>query len=75
MFRQYYSLKNILSKLQEFLPSRTIFTEASRILAILVIFIIISEIALAVTLTLLKKNISWKISGVDGTVCIKNKHL
>lgn len=67
MFRQYYSLKNILSKLQEFLPSRTIFTEASRILAILVIFIIISEIALAVTLTLLKKYFMEKFLGLTAS--------
>ena len=40
-----------LSKLQEFLLSGAIFTEASKVLAILIIFIIISEIALALTLT------------------------
>ncbi len=43
-----------LSKLQEFLLSGAIFTEASKVLAILIIFIIISEIALALTLTFIK---------------------
>lgn len=42
-----------LSKLQEFLLSGAIFTEASKVLAILIIFILASEIALAVTVTLL----------------------
>ena len=41
-----------LSKLQEFLLSGAIFTEASKVLAILIIFILISEIALALTLTI-----------------------
>ena len=40
-----------LSKLQEFLLSGAIFTEASKVLAILIIFIIISEIALTLILT------------------------
>ena len=40
-----------LSKLQEFLLSGAIFTEASKVLAIVIIFIIISEIVLALTLT------------------------
>ncbi|WP_296877805.1 type II secretion system F family protein [uncultured Methanobrevibacter sp.] len=39
-----------LSKLQEFLLSGAIFTEASKVLAIVIIFIIISEIVLALTL-------------------------
>ena len=39
-----------LSKLQEFLLSVAIFTEASKVLAILIIFILISEFALALTL-------------------------
>ncbi len=39
-----------LSKLQEFLLSGAIFTEASKVLAIIIIFIIISEIVLALTL-------------------------
>ncbi|WP_407453303.1 type II secretion system F family protein [Methanobrevibacter sp.] len=43
-----------LFKLQEFLLSGAIFTEASKVLAILIIFIIISEIALALTLTFIK---------------------
>lgn len=38
-----------LSKLQEFLLSGAIFTEASKVLAIIIIFIIISEIVLALT--------------------------
>lgn len=46
-----------LSKLQEFLLSGAIFTEASKVLAVLIIFILVSEIVLAVTLTLL--NLSW----------------
>lgn len=40
-----------LSKLQEFLLSGVIFTEASKVLAILIIFIMISEIVLGVTIT------------------------
>lgn len=47
-----------LSKLQEFLLSGAIFTEASNVLAILIIFLIVSEIALAVTLTLLNLPVS-----------------
>jgi flagellar protein FlaJ len=39
-----------LSKLQEFLLSGAIFTDASKVLAILIIFILVAEIALAVTL-------------------------
>ena len=42
-----------LSKLQEFLLSGAVFTEACKVLAILIIFIMLSEIALAITLTLL----------------------
>ena len=42
-----------LSKLQEFLLSGAIFTEASKVLAIIVIFILASEIALAITLAIL----------------------
>ena len=42
-----------LSKLQEFLLSGAIFTEASKVLALLVIFILVSEIAMALTLTIL----------------------
>ena len=40
-----------LSKLQEFLLSGAIFTEASKVLAIIIIFIMISEIVLGVTIT------------------------
>ena len=40
-----------LSKLQEFLLSGVIFTEASKVLAILIIFIMILEIVLGVTIT------------------------
>ena len=42
-----------LSKLQEFLLSGAIFTDASKVLAILIIFILVAEIVLALTLTLL----------------------
>jgi flagellar protein FlaJ len=41
-----------LSKLQEFLLSGAIFTDASKVLAILIIFILISEFALALTVTM-----------------------
>ena len=41
------------SKLQEFLLSGAIFTEASKVLAILVIFILVSEIVLAMAIMLL----------------------
>ncbi|MBQ6098906.1 MAG: type II secretion system F family protein [Methanobrevibacter sp.] len=47
-----------LSKFQEFLLSGAIFTEASKVLAILIIFIMISEIALAITLTILNLPVS-----------------
>ena len=42
-----------LSRLQEFLLSGAIFTEASKVLAILVIFILVSEIVLAMAIMLL----------------------
>jgi flagellar protein FlaJ len=42
-----------MSRLQEFLLSGAIFTEASKVLAMLMIFIMASEIALALTLALL----------------------
>ena len=45
--------ENYLSKLQEFLLSGAIFTDASKVLAILIIFILVAEIALALTLTIL----------------------
>ena len=41
-----------LSKLQEFLLSGAIFTDASKVLAILIIFILLSELALALTITM-----------------------
>ena len=47
-----------LSKLQEFLLSGAIFTEPSKVLAILIIFILASEIALTLTLTLLSLPVS-----------------
>ena len=47
-----------LSKFQEFLLSGAIFTEASKVLAILVIFILVSEIVLAITLTILNLPVS-----------------
>ncbi|WP_406532402.1 hypothetical protein [Methanobrevibacter sp.] len=50
-----------LSKLQEFLLSGAIFTEASKVLSILVIFILIREIALAITLTILSLPLSMLI--------------
>ena len=50
-----------LSKLEEFLLSGAIFTEASKVLAILVIFILVSEIALLLTLTILNLPVSMLI--------------
>ena len=47
-----------LSKLQEFLLSGAIFTDASKVLAVLIIFILISEFALALTVTMLDFPIS-----------------
>ena len=41
-----------LSKLQEFLLSGAIFTDASKVLAMLIIFISVSEFALALTVTM-----------------------
>ena len=48
-----------LSKFQEFLLSGAIFTEASKVLAILIIFILASEIALTLMLTLL--SFPWSV--------------
>ena len=50
-----------LSKLQEFLLSGAIFTGASKVLSILIIFIIISEIALIITLIFLNLPVSLLI--------------
>ena len=47
-----------LSKLQEFLLSGAIFTDASKVLAMLIIFILVVEIVLALTFTLLKLPVS-----------------
>ena len=47
-----------LSKLQEFLLSGSIFTEASKVLVILVIFILASEIVLALILAILNLPVS-----------------
>lgn len=47
-----------LSKFQEFLLSGAIFTEASKVLAILVIFILASEIGLALALAILNFPVS-----------------
>ena len=47
-----------LSKLQEFLLSGAIFTDVSKVLAILIIFILVAEIVLALTLTLLNLPVS-----------------
>ena len=47
-----------MSKLQEFLLSGAIFTDASKVLAILIIFLIISEVALTLTLMALNLPIS-----------------
>ena len=47
-----------LSKLQEFLLSGAIFTDASKVLAMLIIFILVAEIVLALTLTLLNLPVS-----------------
>ena len=41
-----------LSKLQEFLLSGAIFTDASKVLAIIIIFILVTEIALALTISI-----------------------
>jgi len=53
----YISEKN-LSKLQEFLMSGAIFTEASKVLAILIIFILTCEIALALMILMFSLPIS-----------------
>ncbi|WP_405272012.1 hypothetical protein [Methanobrevibacter sp.] len=50
-----------LSKLQEFLLGGAIFTEATKVFAMIVIFIIISEIALALTWVLLSFPVSLLI--------------
>ncbi len=50
-----------LSKLQEFLLSGAIFTDASKVLAMLIIFILGCEIALALTLTIFNLPISMLI--------------
>ena len=50
--------ENYLSKLQEFLLSGAIFTDASKVLAILIIFILVAEIVLALILTLLNLPVS-----------------
>lgn len=47
-----------LSKLQEFLLSGAIFTDASKVLAILIIFISVSEIALMLAVTMIRFPIS-----------------
>ena len=44
--------ENQLSKLQEFLLSGDIFTDASKVLAILIIFMLISEFTMALTVTM-----------------------
>ncbi|MBE6501808.1 MAG: hypothetical protein E7Z79_05145 [Methanobrevibacter thaueri] len=50
-----------LSKLQEFLLSGAIFTDASKVLAMLIIFISVSEIALMLTVSMLSFPISLMI--------------
>ena len=50
-----------LSKLQEFLLSGAIFTEASKVLAIIIIFILSSETTLTVTLLILNLPVSLLI--------------
>ena len=50
-----------LSKFQEFLLSGAIFTDASNVLAIIIIFILATEIALAVTLTVFNLPVSLLI--------------
>ena len=47
-----------LSKLQEFLMSGAIFTDASKVLAMLIIFILVSEFAFALTVTMFNFPIS-----------------
>ena len=50
-----------LSKLEEFLLSGAIFTNPSKVLAMLIIFILASEIALALALTALNLQVSMLI--------------
>lgn len=50
-----------LSKFQEFLLSGSIFTEPSKVLAIIMIFILITEIILTLTLTILNLPVSLLI--------------
>ena len=50
-----------LSKLQEFLLSGAIFTDASKVLAMLIIFILVTEIALSLTITMFALPISLLI--------------
>ncbi len=50
-----------LSKFQEFLLSGAIFTEATEVLAIIIIFILASEIALTLMLTILSLPVSMLI--------------
>ena len=47
-----------LSRFQEFLLSGAIFTEASKVLAILIIFIVVSEIALTIMVTTINLSLS-----------------
>ncbi|WP_297825348.1 type II secretion system F family protein [uncultured Methanobrevibacter sp.] len=47
-----------LSKLQEFLLSGAIFTDASKVLAVIIIFILVLEIALALSITILNLPVS-----------------
>ena len=47
-----------LSKLQEFLLSGAIFTDASKVLAVIIIFILVGEIALVLSITILNLPVS-----------------
>ncbi|MBR6992635.1 MAG: hypothetical protein IKH85_01010 [Methanobrevibacter sp.] len=68
-----------LSKLQEFLLSGAIFTETSKVLPMLIIFIIISEFVLALTLTFINLPLSvlilpfFTISGLFTYVVVQQE--
>ena len=53
-----FKIIKYLSKLQEFLLSGAIFTDASKVLAVIIIFILVLEIALALSITILNLPVS-----------------
>lgn len=61
LFLDNFISEEYLSKFQEFLLSGAIFTEASKVLAILIIFILASEIVLTFALTILNQPLSLLI--------------